>query len=349
MADLVLPQSTRAFGTKKLVRAAGHKRKTNVELPDRIPAVVRDRARFSVRDIHTEPPSPPVATDKVAATAKQIAEAGGANLPIFKEGMGPVDQSSYGSVGGVGILLGNGNIVYPGGQTIIRNQQTVAEVRALFLHHEQSVTEARNRLATAIDDRNNYQRSVASKTAAWNRAIEHCDTAYQKVLALKAQQIEAQAEAITNTVSTGIVAMPRTTAIAIELTAAESAFEIANQARAVVLEALQQKKQILARAETEVQGHAFEVLIAESKLLALTAREAIQTAQQTLESLHALDAVSHRYATASTRPQTISTDAVEVLRTHMPAAQHTAAQTQAWADYIDRLSNDPAATKESQQ
>ena len=332
------------------VRDASHKRRGNIDVSDPAPPAVvrtRDRKRNTARDIETEPPSLPVET--IAASAKQIAAAGGANLPVFREGMGSVDQSSYGSVGGVGILLDNGNIVYAGGQTIIKNQATVEEVRAVFLHSEQTVAEARTRLATAIVDRNNYQRAVDSKMKAWNRAIEHCDTAYAHVQALKAQQVEAQNEAINNTVSTGLIAIPRSAAIALELVAANQAFEVATQARGTVLTALQEKKTVLARAETEVKGNAMEVLIAESRLLAITARETVLAAQQALTDLHALDTLSHSFGNASTRPQTISQEAVEVIRTHMPTAQHTAEQVEMWTDYINRLTQNADATMENQQ
>lgn len=334
-----------------VVRDASHKRRGNIDAGDPVPAVVRDRAhkRRPARD-EQPAPSTPVSIDKVVASASDIAKAAGAGVPLYRSGMDGMAEVPAGGAGGPAVILGNGNISYPSGATVILNPTaaTPEAVRAIFLHAEQSVSEARTRLAAAIVDRNNQQRAVASKGKALSRATEHADAEFAKVSALKQQQAEVQDNAIADMISSGVLVMPRSAAFAIQLQAAEQASEIANQARGQLHEKIKELNVILDRANDIVRGHAFEVLIAESKLLALTAREAIQTAQQTLESLTALDAVSHRYATASARPQTISTEAAEVLKTHYPNAQHSTEQIDAWAAYIDRLSKDSTATKESQ-
>lgn len=340
-----------SFGSRKLVKDASHKRRGNIDVSDRVPQVVRTRdARKGkliqkpvVRDTY---PEPPPLVDTISATARQLALAGGSKTPIFKDGMGGVDQSSYGSVA-MGVRLASGNTIYFGGPTVILDQ-TPEAVRALFLTGTQTLAEARTRLATAITDRDTAQQAVDSKLAAWDRAVQHSDAAYASVLTLRKRLADAKAESVDTLLVTGVISPPRSVAVSLELQAAEQAFEVSTKARATVLADLQERKLILQRSEEIVLGHAFEVLQSESSLLAVTAREAVQTAQAALESLHALENVSHRYTKDSTRPQVLSPTAIEAMSAYMPNAQGDAAQSDAWAEYIARLTKSADAIKENQ-
>lgn len=329
-----------------------HKRSRNIDAS--IPAVVRtrDARKHNLPIGEKQPPKPIQASDTTAATVQQLADAAGATLPIFQEGIGAVGDLPGGAVHYFWTPGEHGNIFFASGQTIIRNPAQAEAVRALFLAGEQTVTEARSKLAAAITERDEYQQAVDNKLAVWQRAMDHSDAAYATVTKLKKAQAEAQAEAVKQTAASGIVTIPNTVAIEQQLREAEQAFEVSTKARATVLADLQELKGTLTRAEKAVLGHAFEVTQSESSLLAEQARYAVSIAQGSFESLFSLEAVSVRYggpANANgqiTRPQVVSPAAIEVMRKYMPNGNADAAQIEQWAEYVTRLTKDSTATKE---
>lgn len=328
-----------------------HKRSRNIDAS--IPAVVRtrDTRKHNLPIAEKQPPAP-APSDTVAATAQQLADAAGATLPIFQEGIGPVGDLPGGAVHYFWTPGEHGNIFYASGQTIIRNPATAEATRALFIAGEQTVTEARAKLSEAIKQRDEYQRAVDAKLKVWRRAMDHSDAAYATVTKLKKAQADAQAEAVKQTASTGIVTIPNTVAINLELQEAELAFDVSGKARATVLADLQDKKAILARAEKIVLAHAFEVTMAESSLLAEQAKYAVAVAEASFAALFSLEAVSVRYggpANANgqiTRPQVVSSAAIEVMRKYMPNGHADAEQIEQWAEYVTRLTKNADATKE---
>lgn len=329
-----------------------HKRSRNIDAS--IPAVVRtrDTRKHNLPIAEKQPAKPIQASDTTAATAQQLADAAGATLPIFQEGIGPVGDLPGGAVHYFWTPGEHGNIFFASGQTIIRNPAQAEAVRALFLAGEQTVTEARAKLSEAIKQRDEYQRAVDNKLAVWQRAMEHSDQAYQTVVTLRKQQADAKAEAVDTLLATGVISPPRTVAIEQQLREAEQAFEVSTKARATVLADLQELKGTLARAEKIVLAHAFEVTQSESSLLAEQARYAVSIAQESFAALFSLEAVSVRYggpANANgqiTRPQVVSPAAIEIMRKHMPNGNADAAQIEQWAEYVTRLTKDSTATKE---
>ncbi len=331
-----------------------HKRSRNIDAS--IPAVIRtrdarQRTNHNLPIAEKQPPAP-APSDTTAATAQQLADAAGATLPIFDSGIGWEGDLPGGAVHYFWTPGEHGNIFYASGQTIIRNPAQAEAVRALFLAGEQTVTEARSKLAAAITERDEYQQAVDNKLAVWQRAMDHSDAAYATVTKLKKAQAEAQAEAVKQTAASGIVTIPNTVAINLELQAAQQAFDVSGKARATVLADLQELKGTLTRAEKIVLAHAFEVTMAESSLLAEQARYAVSIAQESFAALFSLEAVSVRYGGPAdangqiTRPQVVSPAAVEVMRKHMPQGHADAAQIEQWAEYVIRLTKDADATKE---